>query len=749
MNTTSNSTKDGPYYMLKPVAMAVLASSCALSATAVNAQQFLEEVFVTSQKRPQTLQEVPASVSAISVENNRDFLGGGENIRALAGRVPSLQIESSNGRQSPRFYIRGLGNTDFDVNANQPVSMVLDEVALENAILKALPLFDINRIEVLRGPQGTLFGRNTPAGIVKIDTNRPSFDTDGYIQGSYGRYGFRSVEGAVGTGLSDTVATRVAVKYLGRDDWIDNLANGEEHGAYDEYAYRLQLLFNASDSLTLLGKIHGFHQDGDSPQPFYANALAVGQEGARPGFDPSKVTWDSDMDGFIDHVGFGVTAIWDIDDEYSLESITAYDALESFSRADVDGGIIGGPDQIGELGFNAFFGVETGDGLSDHYQFNQEFRYAYSGDDWFYQIGLFYFLEDLTVDSVTYNPANGQQTEITQTDQKTTSKAIFGQTEYFLSETLSVTAGLRFTSDDKELEVIPGEGSFAPAATIEKDDSYINWDLALSYEMNDEWRMFTRLGNASRGPVTIGRFGFTSDAETETLTSFEVGFKSILWEGRVHWNSTLYYFEIDDHQLTATGGEANTNSLLNAEKSVGNGLEMDLEILFSENFRITANLSYNDSEIKDDNLRDDLCSSTPGCTGLDPVVGGREGPFGPVTEVSITGNPLPRAPEWIYNINAWYGVDFEFGQLYASTDWNYRSDSNIFFHESVEFVADSRWLGGLRVGYKNAEGNLDVAFVGRNITDELAVDGALNFLNLTAFVNEPRYYGVEVRYDIY
>ncbi|NIB44155.1 TonB-dependent receptor [Pseudomaricurvus alkylphenolicus] len=728
------------------LAAAVLATTLTGGTSVVAQELALEEVIVTAQKRAQSLQDVPASVSAISAESSRDFLGSGENIRALAGRVPSLQIESSNGRQSPRFYIRGLGNTDFDVNANQPVSMVMDDIALENAILKAIPMYDVQQIEVLRGPQGTLFGRNTPAGIVKIDTVRPTFETEGYLQASYGERGNRSFEGAIGGGLSESVAARFSFKYLGRDDWIDNNADGSEIGGFDEYAYRLQVLAKPSENLTALVKLHAFKQDGDTPQPFYANALEVGKEGVRSGFDPEDLTQDSTTDGEIDHAGGALTLTYDAED-YTIVSITGYDTLDSFSRGDIDGGIIGGPENIGQLGFNAFFGVATGDGLSDHYQFNQELRISSQQDNWFYQAGLFYFKEDLTVDNVDFDPSSNAQTAITFTEQETTSAAIFGQVEYSLSEDLKVTAGLRYTEDDKELDVVPGTGSFALPASIEKDDSYVNWDLALTYDMNEDWTLFGRAGNASRGPVTIGRFGFTSEADTETLTSIEFGFKATLLDGRARWNTTVYRYEIEDQQLTATGGEANTNSLLNADETVGQGLETDLEILVSENFRINANLSYNDSEIRDSSLRDDLCGSTPQCTGKDPVVGTRDGFFGEVTEVSIDGNPLPRAPEWIANINLWYGVDIDAGQLYASTDWNYRSDSNIFYHESVEFVADSRWIGGVRLGYKNPEGNLDVALVGRNVTDEIAVDGALNFLNLTAFVNEPRYWGAEVRYE--
>ena len=150
--------------------------------------------------------------------------------------------------------------------------------------------------------------------------------------------------------------------------------------------------------------------------------------------------------------------------------------------------------------------------------------------------------------------------------------------------------------------------------------------------------------------------------------------------------------------------------------------------------------------IDDPNLRDDPCGSAPSCTGLDEVAGMRDGDFGPVTEVFIDGNPLPRTPKWIANFILQYSYPIQSGELYFNTDWNYRDESNLFLHRSIEFVQEERVLGGLRAGYRMDNG-MDLAVVGRNITDEVAVDGALNFLNLTAFVNEPAYWGVELLYN--
>ncbi len=733
-------------------AVLITAAICVPLPGAAQAQgtAVLDEIIVTAQKREQSLQDVPASVSAISGDSINDYLGSGENIRALAGRVPSLQVESSNGRTQPRFYLRGLGNPDFDVNANQPVAMVFDEISLENNVLRSLPLFDIKRIEVVKGPQGTLFGRNTNAGIVKIDSVRPSFERNGYARVGYGSRDTIMFEFAAGNQISEGVAARISLKYQERDDWIDNTVNGpgDDFGAYDEFAYRLQFLFEPSDTFTGLVKLHGFSQGGSHPQMFYANAIEVGSAGVRPGFDEEITTNDGGSSMDLDHFGAAVNLEWKIGDR-TFTSITGYDTVENFQRADVDGGLLSSDlADIGKLGIQVFFNVETGDGLDDHYQFTQEFRLSSQLDRLFYQVGLYYFNEEIDVRTVNYDSGT-PSLPMTQDNaiQKTTSAAIFGQVEYSVNDAFAVTVGLRYSSEDKDLETIPGPGSFAPPATIAVDDDFFNWDIAFTYHTSDEWSWFGRIANGSRGPVTLGRFGFTSSADTETSTAVEFGFKSNLLGGRARWNGAVYAFQNDDQQLIATGGAANINQLLNADRVNGSGFETDFEVLLTDNLLLMTNLSYNNTEIDDPMLRDDLCGSTPSCTGLDPVAGTRMTFFGLVTEVFIDGNPLPRTPEWLFNFMLQYTVPLEDGSLYFNTDWNYRSESNIFLHESIEFVADERWLGGIRVGYRNGEENMDFAIVGRNITNEIVIDGAINFANLMGIVNEPAFWGVEFRYS--
>jgi iron complex outermembrane receptor protein len=157
----------------------------------------LDEVIVSADRRDENVRDVPSSVSAVSAATLDILSTGGQDVRLLASRVPSLNVESSFGRAFPRFYIRGYGNGDFRLNASQPVSLIYDEVVQENPILKGFPIFDLDQIEVLRGPQGTLFGRNTPGGVVKFDSIRPAPELGGYVNVSEATYNTANLEGAI------------------------------------------------------------------------------------------------------------------------------------------------------------------------------------------------------------------------------------------------------------------------------------------------------------------------------------------------------------------------------------------------------------------------------------------------------------------------------------------------------------------------------------------------------------------------
>src|SRR5260221_13226589 len=191
----------------------------------------LETITVTAERRSENIKDVPNSVSAVRGEYLDVLNSSGQDVRLLAARVPSLNIESSFGRAFPRFYIRGLGNTDFDLNASQPVSLLFDDVVQENPILKGFPLFDLEQIEVLRGPQGTLFGRNSPAGVVKFESIKPRQTREGYVNLGAGSFSAANVDGAFNAPLNSQWALRVAGQGQHRGDWGGDTLNGARKAA--------------------------------------------------------------------------------------------------------------------------------------------------------------------------------------------------------------------------------------------------------------------------------------------------------------------------------------------------------------------------------------------------------------------------------------------------------------------------------------------------------------------------------------
>jgi iron complex outermembrane receptor protein len=186
----------------------------------------LQTVTVTATRKSENIKNVPVSASTISNDALTAIQSGGQDLTALAGRVPSLNAENSDGRAFPRFYIRGYGNTDFHINSSQPVSLVYDDIVLENSVLKGFPAFDLQQIEVLRGPQGTLFGRNTPAGVVKFDSVTPQNKYGGYISTSEATHNTANVEGAINIPINDELAARLSFLDQHKDDWIQDTAPG-------------------------------------------------------------------------------------------------------------------------------------------------------------------------------------------------------------------------------------------------------------------------------------------------------------------------------------------------------------------------------------------------------------------------------------------------------------------------------------------------------------------------------------------
>ena len=735
---------------VRPVHHAMAAAVLAALQSGAWAQQNvqLQTVQVTAERRLENIRDVPSSVTALQGEMLEVINSGGQDIRMLAGRVPSLNIESSFGRAFPRFYIRGIGNTDFDLNASQPVSLVYDDVVQENPILKGFPIFDMERIEVLRGPQGTLFGRNSPAGVVKFESAKPGKKFEGYGTLSIGRYSMFNAEGAVNVPLGEGTALRVSLQSQSRGDWVDNTHSAgptQELEGYHDNAARVQLAMAPIKNLSVLLGLHTRDLKG-SARLFRANIIKPGSNDLVSGFDPSKVSYDGVNSQDVSNTGGSVRIRYDLGG-MALSSITGYETVDSFSRGDIDGGF--GASFLGAGNFgpgNIPFDAESADGLPRHHQLTQEFRLESTGSgaiQWL--AGVYYFDEKLGIDSFNYssiggNTQNGYATQ----EQDNTAYAAFGSVNLAVNDKLKLRGGLRYTKDTKDfvadrIQAPPFSSTFIGRRTAHTSANNTSGDFSATYALADTVNVYGRVATGFRAPSIQGRllFGDTlSVAKSEKVTSFEAGVKADLFDRRARASFSVFSYTIKDQQLTAVGGAANFNQLVNAAKTTGNGAEFDLQVMATDSLLLTLGGSLNKTRIKDSDLAIQACGS--GCTVQDPV-GSRPGTY------SIDGNPLPQAPKVTLNFSARYAMPVAGGEMFVLTDWFYRSKVNFFLYEAAEYTGKALTEGGLRVGYSFGGGKYEAAGFVRNLTNQVRVVGGIDFNNLTGFINEPRTFGASFK----
>jgi iron complex outermembrane recepter protein len=713
----------------------------------------LEAVIVTGSRRAENLKDVPLSISAIKSEELDTYNASGQDIRALSGKVPSLNIESDFGRTFPRFYVRGLGNTDFDMNASQPVGLVYDDVVQESIALKGFPVFDMAQVELLRGPQGTLFGRNSPAGVMKFDSARPTKRLEGYATLGFGRWNAVNLETAVNVPVNSDLQLRVAGLVQRQDDRVHNplatsLGATADLEGYNDKAVRVQALYKNSGFEGLF-KVQARDYKGTATT-FRANIIKKGTNDFVDGYDDAYYPTDGYNSQTLKSSEVSARLRWDFSG-VSLYSITSHARAKFYSRGDVDGGF-GAPyappsgPNYGSQNANIPFDAQTADGIPYLRQTTQEFRLQSNTNDPLQWIaGLYYFNEKLQVDSFNFDSFNAGDTQNGYAVQHQNAKswAAFGNVKYAVTPALKVTAGLRYTDDKKDFDAARtqtpfGGNNVGPLLANPKSTNW-SWDLGANYALSGTTSLFTRVATGYRAPSIQGRvlFGDTiSVAGAEKVLSVEAGFKADLLDNTARITGTLFKYRVKDLQLTAGSGSTNQNRLINAAKAEGQGFEIDAQAIIARDWRTTLGFSYNDTQIKDPGLFVAPCGAP--CTVRDPA-----GPL-PGT-VSINGNDLPRAPKLVWNWTLKYSTEIGNGELTVLTDWAYKDKYNMFLYEAVEYRAKSALEGGLRVGYGWANGKYEVAAYSRNITNHRQIVAAIDFNNLTGIVNEPRSYGVQFK----
>ena len=758
-------------------------SLCALAvATALPVQaQMLEEVIVTAQKREQSLQDVPVAVTAFTGE--RLVESGIRDFFEVSNLDPALIVGKTQTSTTATFSIRGVFTSSQNFGLESSVGLYVDGVyrARQSAMINNL--VDIQSIEVLRGPQGTLFGRNTPSGAVSMFSVAPDFDGEGFIEATGGEYDLIQVNGAKSlTLVEDKLAVRATGFYQERDGFIDAVNIGEEViEDRDRWGTRLQALWVPNDDVTvhLIADYSEIDEVccgvGNFVNNFEAQQLPPGSD---PVFGTDNTVVDLggtviDQRDFYDYEvatsflpqsenedkGIQLQVDWAFPN-FELTSITAYREFDSYDNADVD-----------------FYDIDalirTNDAAQD--QFSQEFRISNETDKFTYVAGLFYFEQNLdsTVDTIVgedtaalvggllgipvppfFFPAGGFSRNVA--EQEHESYAVFGQFDYNLTDQWILTAGLRWTKEDKDMSNVfteenagPGFALFPPLAPRddldeEIDDDQVTGTVKLSWLPNDDTLIYVSYGTGYKaGGINTDRIDANLDPvfDAEESEAFELGIKAEFPEQALRVNLALHRTDTDDLQTISFQGTG--FALQNAGTAETYGGELDVLWQPLNNTTLTLAYAYNNAEYEDFEGGDCWVGTAWHTQQPDPKDNG-DG------SCDRSGGDLSGNPENVVVTSL--RQDFLLGgNLTAFLYGEY-----IYFDERMTDVNqdplkqdDSYSLVNLRAGLVIENWDMEITAWGRNVTDEeytnTIADGVAQDGRMIAYYNEPSTWGVTLR----
>jgi iron complex outermembrane receptor protein len=712
-----------------------------------SAQSVLEEVVVSAQKREQSIQEVGISISAFDGDTI-DALGF-QSAVDIVNQVPNLTLRDAG--TVPLIAIRGNSLIDFGDGNETPVGFYIDEVYRSTVSGQQAQLFDLERIEVLRGPQGTLYGRNTTAGLIHFISRKPTDTSEGYFNIQAGSFNQLILEGALSGPLSESARGRIAFTSNTDGGWQDNKGSGGGNFAEtDIFAARGQLELDFSDRATMLLSATYSEQNNVSNGYGFLGVLdPVTFEQCTPsqtadgdcinlaGFqepDPDSETVYSEQrepGNDIDILDLSAKLSWQLTDNVELVSITAYEELDRFLEVDEDSsdtGVFGGAFQ-----FLDQYGIETE-------TFTQEIRLQGNWNehsDWL--AGFFYFKDDK--DPITSTVKDLEfpiGTPDTVAGVETTSWAMFAHLDKKLSDSLSLIAGIRYTEDEKDAVITSGGASASPSLETE------SWtgELGLNWYASGDLMVY---GSASRGfksgefntTLLFGDLSGATAADEETVLAYEVGAKWEFGEGRGRLNMSAFYQDIEDKQGTTIPGNSPvpTTRLINFGDVDVYGAEFELFYQSTEHLEIILGLALLDTKISSDPATGVISNWGAGANG-------GEGDF-----FSADGNELPQAADLTVNGIIRYG--FELGENGSSTlqaDFSWTDDQAAFGDNPFNEI-DAYGLLNLRAFWESASGRYNATVFVENVLDE---DVQLNKFFLGGFDyqavqwGKPRWFGAKV-----
>jgi iron complex outermembrane receptor protein len=778
--------------------LAILAGPAYAQSATTAADGAVEEVVVTAQKRTERLQDVPLAVTAVSGEAlSRQQIN---DTTSLTRAVPSLSFQPGATSNGAGFRIRGIGTQLFSLGVEASVSVVVDGIVAARQTQSFADFADIERIEVLRGPQGTLFGKNATAGVISIVTARPTGQLSGGVDATVAEGDEYRIKGTVSGPLTESLRGRLSGYYNDVGGHIRNRATGKDVNGFESWGVRGKLEWNATADLNFLLMADYRENESDCCNTVYVALVnpALAQLNAPISASRRNRQINEDVIGVNRDLQTTVSlqGDWDLGPA-TVTSITAYQRYKNDANNPVDKLNNPVPAFIGAAAFSKF---DVNGGLTNLEQFSQELRIGSNGEgDLTYVVGAFY--SDVTVDRDFFRrravcaagvlgqpcPAPVFQSSSLASRNKTESLAGFGQVEYRLYDSLKVLAGLRVQRETTSAEgarfaaPIPGDspipGNAANAGRRSASDTAVTGKAGLKYEFNRNAQAY---GTYTRGYKGLGfntelatDFAAQAPVQPEHVDAYELGFKGRTSDGRISVALAAFLADYTDLQIQANRSDPTTGLIqfvqTNAGSSQTKGFEIEATIRPVDPLSIALALTYADSKIDVNGLNCPLQfqAAAQTLTGNFPVntcyrsqlrnAAGVLVTSGPIQDVR--GGRLPYAPKYRLSLTPRYESEIPgtrligFGQLGV----NYQSRAFFALEQDPLLTQKGYVLVDASVGVRDGEGRYTASIFVRNLFDEHYVSAVghaatlattANSFDLVSFVNKDadRYVGINLGY---
>lgn len=722
--------------VLTLLGLPALAAETEQAAAADPTAATLQAVTVTATRREESLQAVPVAVSVLDGEQlERDNRNG---IAAIVQQTPSLNFRTNASNKDSALFIRGVGTISTSPGVEPTVATVIDGVVYSRPGQATLDLLDVDRIEVLRGPQGTLFGKNASAGVLNISTRRPTSQTTGYLEQSwYSGNEWRTRFGMGGALLPHTLKGSLSALLGGYDGNVHNKSNGHEVNGYNHRGLRGKLEFTPNDELTLSLIADYLRSHDDAPVGVVSEPLTADFRRALAPLNPTGHNRNilSDYRSHVEDVNQGLSAQldWRLGD-YTLTAISAWRGWDNTQWQDGDG-----LDRV-----SAAFPGTRDKGDLEYDQYSQEVRLASpKGQPIEYVAGLFYLhgKDDERYRRSLIRP-DGSDTGVADYGTRSDSSAAFGEATLQLTSALRGIAGLRYTHDHLSYQhrrtstaavtvsgIQPGTAS---SGALGED----GWSgrLGLQYDLNDQVMAYLTWSRGYKGPAYNVFFNMqprdTDPLKPETSNTWELGIKSTAWDRRLSANLAIFHSDYDNYQANFYDNVADhvVTRLINAGGVATEGVELDTALQAGPRLKLSGSLAYTRARI-----------DSFSC------------PAGAATSCDVNGKPLPFSPDWKSYVRADYSVPLHNGwDLELGSDYSWQSETQYDLSQNPRTKQGAYGIWNASLALADYNRGWRVALLAKNLADKSyspLLAAANNYIYRAVPRDDRRYVGVQLRKD--